>query len=75
MARTAKVLTIGSSSGIVLSKEIMARLKVKKGDLLYISETPSGIELSPYNASLAHKLDTLETVMRENRDVLRKLAK
>ncbi len=57
------------------SKEIMARLKVKKGDLLYISETPSGIQLSPYNASLAHKLDTLETVMRENRDVLRKLAK
>jgi putative addiction module antidote len=75
MPATAKVLTIGSSSGVVLSKDVMARLKVKRGDLLYISDTPNGVELSPYNVSLAHKLDTLETVMRENRDVLRKLAK
>lgn len=75
MATTAKILTIGSSAGIVLTKEIMARLKVQKGDTLYISETPDGIQLTPYNASLADKLNTLETVMRENRDVLRKLAK
>jgi putative addiction module antidote len=75
MATTAKILTIGSSAGIVLSKDILARLRVEKGDILYISETPNGIELTPYNAPLAHKLDALETVMRENRDVLRKLAK
>jgi putative addiction module antidote len=75
MGTIAKILTIGSSAGIVLSKDILARLKVEKGDSLFISETPDGIKLTPYNPSLAHKLDALETVMRENRDVLRKLAK
>jgi putative addiction module antidote len=75
MGTIAKILTIGSSAGIVLSKDILARLKVEKGDSLFISETPDGIKLTPYSPSLAHKLDALETVMRENRDVLRKLAK
>jgi putative addiction module antidote len=75
MTTTAKVLTIASSSGIVLTKEVMGSLKVKKGDTLFITETSNGVQLSPYDVSLAQKLDVLETVTRENRDVLRKLAR
>jgi putative addiction module antidote len=75
MAATAKVLTIGSSSGIVLSKEVMARLKVKKGDLLYISDTPNGgVELTPYDKEFAEEMKALEYVMDKHRDVLRMLA-
>lgn len=74
MAATAKVLTIGSSSGVVLSKEIMSRLKVKKGDLLYISDTTNGIELSPYNPEFAEEMKAMEYVMNKHRDVLRMLA-
>jgi putative addiction module antidote len=74
MATTAKILTIGSSAGIVLTKDILTRLKVQKGDSLFITETPDGIKLTPYNPSLSDKLDALESVMRDNRDVLRKLA-
>jgi len=74
MAATAKVLTIGSSSGIVLSKEVMARLKVKKGDLLYISETPNGIELTAYDQEFAEQMKAAEYVMNKHRDVLRMLA-
>ena len=74
VANTAKVLTIGSSVGIVLSKEVLAHLNVQKGDTLYITKTPDGVKLTPYDAAFAHKVEVLEQVMRENRDVLKKLA-
>ena len=70
-----KVTTVGSSTGIVLPKEALARLRVQKGDTLYITETPNGIQLSPYDEDLARQIEAGREVMRENRDVLRKLAK
>lgn len=70
-----KVTTVGSSSGIVLPKEALAKLRVQKGDTLYITETPNGIQLSPYDEHLARQIEAGREVMRENRDVLRKLAK
>lgn len=74
MSTAVKITTIGSSVGIVLPKEILSLLHVEKGDTLYISETPDGVRLSPYDAAFAQKLDAFEHVMRENRDVLKKLA-
>ena len=69
-----KITTVGSSAGIVLSKEMLARLRVEKGDILYAVETPNGIELTPYNPEFAIQMEQAETIMREDRDVLRKLA-
>jgi putative addiction module antidote len=74
MATTVKITTIGNSVGIVLPKEFLNRLHVEKGDSLYLTDSPEGILLSPYNAAFAQKLDAFEQVMRENRDVLKKLA-
>jgi putative addiction module antidote len=74
MATTAKILTIGSSAGIVLTKDILARLKVEKGDSLFISETPDGIKLTPYDTDFAEEMEAGRKVMRKHRDVLRKLA-
>jgi putative addiction module antidote len=69
-----KVTTIGSSVGIVLPREILNRLHIDKGDTVYLTESPDGIRISPYNAEFAQKIEMLEQVMRENRDVLKKLA-
>jgi putative addiction module antidote len=69
-----KVTTVGSSVGIVLPKEILNRLHVDKGDTVYLTESPDGIRISPYDATFAKKVEILEQVMRENRDVLKKLA-
>lgn len=74
MATAVKVTTIGNSVGIVLPKEILNRLHVEKGDTLYITDSPEGVRLSAYNDAFARKVDALEQVMRENRDVLKKLA-
>ncbi|MCY3627726.1 MAG: AbrB/MazE/SpoVT family DNA-binding domain-containing protein [Gammaproteobacteria bacterium] len=73
MARL-KVTTVGNSVGVVLPKEVLARLRVEKGDILYTTETPNGIELSAYNPTFAEQMDTAETILRDNRDVLKKLA-
>ena len=58
---------------MVLPKEILTRLRVQKGDVLYVLETPNGIELTPYDPAFATQLETAEQVMREDRDVLKKL--
>ena len=69
-----KVTTVGSSAGIVLPREILNRLHVEKGDTVYLTESPDGIRITPYDAAFARKIDILEQVMREDRDVLKKLA-
>lgn len=74
MTAKLKITTVGNSAGIVLPKEILERLRVEKGDTLYAVETPNGIELTPYDAEFARKLETGKRVMRKNRDLLRKLA-
>ena len=71
---TLKVTTVGNSTGVVLSKEILAKLRVGKGDMLYAIETADGIELTPYNPEFASQIDLAETIMRDDRDVLKKLA-
>jgi putative addiction module antidote len=71
---TLKLTTIGNSTGVVLPKEILQRLRVDRGDTLYVVETLTGIELTPYNPDFAAQIDVAERVMREDRDVLRRLA-
>ena len=74
MTAKLKITTVGNSVGVVLPKEILERLRVQKGDTLYVTETPDGIELRPYDAEFAEQMAIAEQVMREDRDVLRKLA-
>ncbi len=69
-----KVIAVGNSVGVILPKEIVQRLRVEKGDTLYVLETPNGIELTPYDREFAAQMEVAESVMREDRDVLKKLA-
>jgi putative addiction module antidote len=70
-----KVTTIGNSAGVILPKELLARLRLEKGDELYALETPDGIRLTTYDPEFAKQMEVAEQVMREDRQVLRKLAK
>ena len=74
MTNKLKIVTIGNSVGVVLSKEILEKLRVRKGDSVFAIETSKGIELTPYNPELAEQMKLAEQVMREDRDALRKLA-
>lgn len=69
-----KITTVGNSAGVVLPKELLTRLRVEKGDELYVTELPDGIKLAPYDPEFERKMEVVERVMREDRDLLRKLA-
>src|SRR5689334_15623601 len=70
-----KVTTVGNSAGVVLPKEVLARLKIQKGDTLYLVETPDGYQLTPYDEVFARQVRAAEEVLRDHRDVLRELAR
>ena len=73
---TFKVTTVGASAGFILTKEAMARLKVKKGDTVYLTEAPDGgYRLTPYDPNFERQMALAEDIMREDRDVLKALAK
>ena len=70
-----KITKIGNSAGVVLPKELLARLRLEKGDELFALETPDGVRLTTYDPSFAEQMDVAEQIMREDRQVLRKLAR
>jgi putative addiction module antidote len=74
MVYKVKVTTVGSSTGIVLPKELLGKLKISKGDTLYVTETPDGLKLTPYDEQFVRVMEAASQIMHENRDVLRKLA-
>jgi putative addiction module antidote len=69
-----KITTVGNSAGVILPKELLARLRVEKGDTLYATETPDGIKLSPFDPKLAAQMEVAERVMRKRRTLLHKLS-
>ncbi len=72
---TLKLITIGSSTGVILSKEALARLKVQKGDTLYLTEmADGGYRLSPYDPEFERQMRMAEQVLHDDREILRALA-
>ena len=69
-----KVTTVGNSTGIVLPKEALARLKVKKGDTVFLLETSTGYELTPFDPEFASQMELAEKGMRNYRNALRELS-
>ncbi len=74
MTNTLKITAIGNSFGVILPKEVLEKLRVSKGDSLLAIETSNGIELTPFDPIVARQIEVAERIMREDRDVLRKLA-
>ena len=74
MATTAKIIAIGNSAGIILPKETLARLKVEKGDTLFLAETPAGMQISPYDEEFVAKMEVADSVIRRYRDAFKRLA-
>jgi death-on-curing protein len=65
MATKTKFIAIGNSAGVILPKEVLARLNVAKGDALYITESSQGIRLLPLDQDFATQMDAAREAMRE----------
>jgi len=74
MTTTVKITSIGNSAGIILPKELLEKLRASKGDTLTVTETPDGLHLHPFDENFATAMSLAEEIMREDRDVLRKLS-
>ncbi len=70
-----KLTTVGNSVGVILPKEVLARLRVEKGDALYLTEATDGFRITAQDPEFEEQMKQAETIMREDRDVLRVLAK
>ncbi|MBC8055571.1 MAG: AbrB/MazE/SpoVT family DNA-binding domain-containing protein [Rhizobiales bacterium] len=72
---TLKLTQIGNSVGVILPKEVLARLKLVKGDSLHLTDTPGGVALTPYDPAFDDQLELGREFMREYKDTFRALAK
>jgi putative addiction module antidote len=72
------VLTIrkvGNSLGTLLPAKVIQKLQVGEGDKLFVTETPGGIYLTPYDPEFADTMGLVREGMRRYRTALRDLAK
>ena len=74
MTAKLKITSIGNSVGVILPKEVLEKLRVGKGDTLFLTETPMGFELSPLDEKIQRQMAVAEQVMRDNRNLLHRLA-
>lgn len=70
-----KVTRIGNSVGVVLPKEALSHLKVEQGDTIFLTESPDGYRLTPYNPDFETQMDAARRIMKKRRAALRELAK
>ena len=70
-----KVVPFGNSLGASFSKEMTARLRIEKGDTLYVTDAPGGFRLTPYDPDFELQMEQARTIMKKRRNALRELAK
>lgn len=72
---TLKLRKIGNSVGVVLPKEILARLKLGAGDEVFVSDAPHGVTLSTLSPEAQRQVEIGRDVMKRYREVLAALAR
>jgi putative addiction module antidote len=70
-----KVTQVGNSLGTTFSKEVAARLKIDKGDTLFVTEAPGGYLLTPYDPEFETQMTAARKIMKKRRNALRELAR
>jgi len=71
-----QVKKVGNSLGLILPKELLARLRLKEGDKLHVVEqTERGVKLSPYDPKHAKAMELARRSFRKYADTYKALAK
>lgn len=72
---TLKLSQIGNSVGVILPKETLARLKLVKGDTVFLTDAANGVTLTPYDPDMEEQLKLGREFMHDFRDTFHQLAK
>ena len=70
-----KIISVGNSAGILLPRKLLSKRGLGEGDVLKVTETENGIELTLHDPEFDGQMEVAEDIMHENFDLLRKLAK
>jgi len=71
-----EIKKIGNSDGLLLPRELMQRLDLKRGQQLHIVELPGGgFKALPYDPDFERTMEIADELMDEYRDTLAALAK
>jgi putative addiction module antidote len=70
-----KLTTIGSSVGLILPKDTLAKMNVEKGDFIFLTDSPDGFRVTPYDPQFEKAMTSARRVMKKHRNALRELAK
>ena len=70
-----KIRGVGSSAGIVIPKNVMARLRLAKGDAVFLTEAPEGFRITVHDPEFEEDMTLARKIMRKRRNLLRELAK
>ena len=70
-----KLRKVGNSLALIVPKHVRQKMGVKEGDTVYLTETPDGYHVSPYDPEFARQMELAEKGMKKYRNALRELAK
>jgi putative addiction module antidote len=71
-----EIKRIGNSTGLILPKELLAKLQLKQGDSLFVIELPEGgLKLVPHDPTFERGMEIARKAMKTYRNALRELAK
>ncbi|AOH83599.1 transcriptional regulator [Sphingomonas panacis] len=75
LAKSLKLIKVGNSTGVILPKDVLAKLGVEAGDSLDLSDVPGGITITRHDDGFAAQMEAAREVMKRRRNALRELAK
>ena len=70
-----EIKKIGNSTGLILPKELLARLNLQQGDEVVVTEAPDGFNVSKDNSDFEKAMSIVDDIMVEYRETLQALAK
>lgn len=70
-----KLTQIGNSVGVILPKEVLTRLRLEKGDTVFVTDAANGVLLSPYSEEFGQQMTAARRIMKKRRNALHELAK
>lgn len=70
-----KIRKIGNSLGASIPKEILEQMNVGEGDSLYVTQTPDGIKLTPYDPEFEVAMEAAKNITNRYRNAMKELAK
>lgn len=74
-AQQLRIIKIGNAQGVILPKELLAKLGAEQGDVIHVVTKPDGLFVRQHDAGFAEQMAAAREVMRRRRDALRELAK